>query len=467
MSKIDLQARRGERRNAAALPPSTQVEGLKELNTKQGPASGAPSAKAKKKKASSGLPVARLPEETSILVSPFGAAEAGDVPSKVAKHFRRGARQAAAALPQLAEGFAFDDKVLRLVERPNGYYALYRGGEYLKSTRTKNRKKAQAFLEVWKIQEEALEEGMVDVRQALAETVIDEYLEAIPLDEEGARRLGEDRLGRFRPFVEGKRVRDLAGKGMVAVEQEMRKIYAHSVVECCIKTFGTAIRGYGVIHSCPAVPPYAKRKQAPGRNRVLTKRELERIMLWAIETGVDAWAAHRRLMGRRLTILGIQTGSRIGRFARMAWEPDLGGGYIDVETGIMYRCPPGTPTSATKQAPPLRLPPDLLAEVRRWRAADGPDQQWVFRNFEGSPADKAYLQDVFKKMMKELKITGVVPHTLRHTAITRLIERAVPASVISAVVGISVAQLRTRYNHSDDLEVQPLAHAAMDGLITH
>jgi len=43
-----------------------------------------------------------------------------------------------------------------------------------------------------------------------------------------------------------------------------------------------------------------------------------------------------------------------------------------------------------------------------------------------------------------------------------MIEQRVPSAVISAVVGISVQLLRTRYNHSDETVIQPGAHAAMD-----
>ena len=51
------------------------------------------------------------------------------------------------------------------------------------------------------------------------------------------------------------------------------------------------------------------------------------------------------------------------------------------------------------------------------------------------------------------------------TAITRLIEARVQSGVISAVIGVSVKTLRTRYNHSDECAVQPVAHPAMDRLL--
>jgi hypothetical protein len=64
-----------------------------------------------------------------------------------------------------------------------------------------------------------------------------------------------------------------------------------------------------------------------------------------------------------------------------------------------------------------------------------------------------------------LGIVGVVRHTMRHTAITRMIEQRVPSVVISAVVDVSVKTLSARHNHSDECVVQPAAHAAMDRLL--
>jgi len=52
--------------------------------------------------------------------------------------------------------------------------------------------------------------------------------------------------------------------------------------------------------------------------------------------------------------------------------------------------------------------------------------------------------------MAELAIEGVTPHTLRHTAITWLIEKGLSATVIAAIVSISENVLKNRYDHSDD-----------------
>lgn len=384
---------------------------------------------------------------------------------------RLGALRTAASLPQIASGFLPQEEEVVVKKRQERNLELWRGSTYLGSLGTRDPAKADELRHCYVYQEEARGEGVVDARQSLATDVIDDYLDGIPLEDEGARALGKERLERIRGYVEDKRIADLAGKGMVAVEREMRKVYAHSVVQTCIKTLGTAVRQVSLDNGHPIEPPWATRKEAPGRERVISPREHEAGLSWAADRNhsapllADRWAAHRKMIFERLLELGIGTGTRGGRFAAMAYEGGHGCGYVDLATGIMHRVPPGAATSALKAAPALKLPPKLLGKVRRWRAEDGPDQPYIFRRFNGKPADLKYLEEVFKDAMDTLGIAGVVLHTCRHTTITRMIEKGVPASIISAVVGISIQMLRRRYNHSDDMAVQPLAHPAMDGLL--
>ena len=63
--------------------------------------------------------------------------------------------------------------------------------------------------------------------------------------------------------------------------------------------------------------------------------------------------------------------------------------------------------------------------------------------------------------MAALGIEDVSGHILPHTAITRMIELGLSASVISAVCGISIRMLHDRYDHADDRAVQVLAHGVM------
>lgn len=214
----------------------------------------------------------------------------------------------------------------------------------------------------------------------------------------------------------------------------------------------------------------------PGRDRVLSVEERDRILRWAdsdlrydAKTGtfgpgrIRKRERHRRLMIGRLVRLGLATGTRPGKYWGMAWAPHPEFGHIDVETGLLHRCPIGAPVSARKRAPSLKLSPDLLAMVRGWKEQDR-GQRFAFRTMRGGPTTD-YLADMFVAAMEELGIAGVTPHVLRHTCITRMIERGVSASVISAVVGISVEMLRRNYNHSDEQLVQPIAHGAMDEVL--
>jgi integrase len=256
----------------------------------------------------------------------------------------------------------------------------------------------------------------------------------------------------------------------------MLERYKASTVQVSFQALRTAIRVYCRDHATPLIMPFGAPTRPPGCERVLTAEERDRILRWArgsesYDPKTGTWSQgrigrlerHRRLMVGRLLELGLVTGTRGGRFEGLAWSPHPKFGHIDVETGLLHRCPPGALAPARKQAPPVLLPPGLLAEVRRWKAADG-RQPYLFRTRKGGPAG-AKLGVTFTEALQKLGIDDVTRHTLRHTCITGLIEQAVPASVIAAICGISVQMLRTRYNHSDDTAVQPLGHASMDRLL--
>jgi hypothetical protein len=108
----------------------------------------------------------------------------------------------------------------------------------------------------------------------------------------------------------------------------------------------------------------------------------------------------------RLLELGLVTGTRGGRFEGLAWEANPKTGNIDVESGVLHRCPPGALASARKQAPP-----GLLAEVRRWKAADG-RQLYLFRTRKGGPAG-AKLGVTFTEALQKLGIDGVTRYNLK------------------------------------------------------
>ncbi|QUS37825.1 hypothetical protein RPMA_02310 [Tardiphaga alba] len=396
----------------------------------------------------------------------------------VQSELRRGGLSAAAAFPQVVDGEKPDH--FNLFQRKSGIYVIRNHSVYVKSCKTRDKQKAEDAFMLFGMQTEARQEGIFDPRRTLCTDIMDYHVSQISGDATHALKNDTERLGRLRPHIEGMKLGALTGKVFAAIERRMRRTYAASVVHASRKAMRTAIRTWCNDHSAPLVLPFGPGKEPDGRDRVLEGFERDRVRRWSTGTEnydpeTDTWSPggplscierNRREMVYRVLTLGLPTGTRGGKFAKMAWKRTAKFGHIDVGTGIMHRCSPGTKAPALKAAPAVLLSPVLLKEVRGWAERDAAARErYVFRRHDGEPAGD-WLSDTFCQAMRDLGIEDVVVHTLRHTCITALIEQGVSASVISAIVGISVQSLRTRYNHSDSAAVQPLGHVHMDAVLT-
>lgn len=395
---------------------------------------------------------------------------------------RRGELLAAAAMPPVVDGGApaLRPPEYRLKRQPNRTWAIYQGHRYVKGTKTKDYAEAQQALDVYELQQEAEREGIVNVPNSEALAVTAYYVAQIPAAAGSRmRRDAVDRLQRIEPHLAGLRLRDLKGDKIAAIEKAMLASYAHASVYGALLTLRTAIRVFCRDHGSPEILPFGSPRVPAGRTRVLSAQELELIRRWAdcredYHPATGTWSPavpdqrerHRRLMVWRTVALALPTGSRGGKLEGLAWRSDGVHGHIDVEKGILHRNPPGKPVAPRKRAPAVALPPQLLAEVRRWKVEDDRvGHTYVIRNVHGGPAT-CRVGELFSQAMRELGIFGVTRHTLRHTAVTRMIEEGLPASIICSIVGMAPYTLRVRYNHADDATVQRFGHPHMDGLLS-
>ena len=117
----------------------------------------------------------------------------------------------------------------------------------------------------------------------------------------------------------------------------------------------------------------------------------------------------------------------------------------------------------------MELSPAAIAEVRRYVKEDGPDEVYLLRTWErtGRPArplSQAACSTRWKRAMRRLGIKGR-RHACRHTTVTHLVRRNVPAIVIGATAGMSLRTIKERYNHNAERDVQPIGFAAIDALL--
>jgi hypothetical protein len=65
-----------------------------------------------------------------------------------------------------------------------------------------------------------------------------------------------------------------------------------------------------------------------------------------------------------LILVGMYTGTRASAICGASLTQTPGRGYVDLERGVFYR---RAIKETDKRQPPVRLPPRLLAHMRRWQ----------------------------------------------------------------------------------------------------
>ena len=187
-------------------------------------------------------------------------------------------------------------------------------------------------------------------------------------------------------------------------------------------------------------------KKAKGRSRFLTRSEAARI-LWAAwkfkdkQNGPDKPKYPTRHVAR-FFLTALYTSSRSARVWQASYEPEQGRPWVDLEHGLFFREAPDEQAADNKRAPPIRLPGRLLAHMRRWRAKGA---RYVVE-YQGRAADP---KKAFKRAVARAGLAGtkVMRHTLRHTAVTWLMQSGVDKWEVSGFAGMSVETLERTYGH--------------------
>lgn len=183
------------------------------------------------------------------------------------------------------------------------------------------------------------------------------------------------------------------------------------------------------------------------RDRWLTRQEAARLIR-------AAWRARQkdrggepgRFVGRhvaRFILIGLYTGTRAGAICGAALTPAIGRGYVDLVGGKFHRKAGGA-RETNKRQPTVDIPPRLLAHMRRWQRLGISNHsvlEWC-----GKPVRSVYHGFIAARDAAELD-TKVIPHTLRHTAVSWYLRAGTPASVVADYVGMSEQIMRKVYKH--------------------
>lgn len=116
---------------------------------------------------------------------------------------------------------------------------------------------------------------------------------------------------------------------------------------------------------------------------------------------------------------------------------------------------PKRPKFEDKRQPPAPIPPRLLAHLRRWQRLGLAGSHFV--EFNGKPVKS--VKTAFARAVSLAKLSGhgskIVPHTLRHTAATWLMQRGVPAWAAAGYLGMSTEIIERVYGHHSPDHLMP------------
>jgi integrase len=184
---------------------------------------------------------------------------------------------------------------------------------------------------------------------------------------------------------------------------------------------------YGPLDRVPVVIMPA----APdGRQRWLTRDEVARLL----------WAARRTSHLRRFILLSYYTGSRSAAVRELEWS------WVDFNASTMRRRAPGKAEQKNKRRPLVRLGKRILSHLRRWKRVDGPHAKYVV-HYSGQPIRR----DLHTSWRNAVERSGpegeVIPHTLRHSRATRLMQVGSDPFEAAGSLGMSVQTLLRTYGH--------------------
>ena len=180
-------------------------------------------------------------------------------------------------------------------------------------------------------------------------------------------------------------------------------------------------------------------KPAP-RDRWLSRNEVARLLR----------VARRNPKSRhlcRFILMAIYTGTRKDALLRLQFMPNTQGGYINTKTGTMYRRGVGE-VETKKRQPPIPIPRQLLAHLRRWERNGS---RYVI---EADRMRIASIKTAWRTALAESGIDHCTPHDLRRTAVTWAMQHGVDKWAACGYFGLTLEILESVYghHHPDHLE---------------
>lgn len=191
----------------------------------------------------------------------------------------------------------------------------------------------------------------------------------------------------------------------------------------------TAALNHAVKHGRLDVAPTIPKPAAPPpKDRWLSLQEIGKLLAAAEQMRVD----DRLTRAERFCWIALEAPARRRTIERLSWpQVDLARHLIDFRT-------PGKTQTKKRQVPcPIS---DRLLPVLTRAYAERRNDLWVMD--EPNP-----IRWYFEQLVARAGLTGVTPHTLRHTAATHMAQAGVPLAMIAQILGNTVAVVERTYAH--------------------
>jgi len=244
------------------------------------------------------------------------------------------------------------------------------------------------------------------------------------------------------PFWGAKKVADIKG----ATCRKFAEGHTPAIARRSLETLRAATNYFHKEYGLDPVPAFTMPAKPKARQRWLTRSEAARLL----------WVARGTPHLARFILIGLYTGTRSGAILDLMWMPSTTGGWIDVERGVLHRAS-AEKRETKKRQPPAKMPERLLAHARRWKRMDGDIRHVV--QWNGAPV--ASIKKAFRSARTAADLDdGVIPHCLRHTCATWLMQRGAEAWDAAGYLGMTVEMLDRTYGHHSPTHQQ----GAMDAL---
>ncbi len=210
-----------------------------------------------------------------------------------------------------------------------------------------------------------------------------------------------------------------------------------------------AVRHHWEAGLCVALTPVVLPDRGEGRERWLTRKEAAHLLRTARRMRQKQFGKMTdRATAQHVAqfiLAGLYTGTRAGAICGAALDqPTIGRSWIDLENGVFYRQAVGRRRKKNKQQTPVRLPPRLLAHIRRWKRKRISTRALI--EWNGKPVKR--INKAFRSVRQAAGFgDDVIPHTLRHTCATWLAQRGVPTWEAAGYLGMTEKTFIDVYGH--------------------